>query len=212
MWLGSELSFYTGISSGLSRVTEIAVWLLFGRRLKPDSTAQFGRLPYVSVLGRIFGLKTEDVTGVCKKCIIRGVILGMFRRIHLLWASPSFFAQWGECFMSSYMSNNLRCVVAFISTACRLILFVLLGDELKWLWPETRTCVPWCPMPFRQRSFAVVSLHHFSTSRSALPSAVECMYVGTFDKQQCLILFTVQKTDTFLASFVIILYDCCSPN
>jgi hypothetical protein len=25
MWLGSELSFYTGISSGLSRVTEIAV-------------------------------------------------------------------------------------------------------------------------------------------------------------------------------------------
>jgi len=141
---------------------------------------------------------------------MRGVILGIFRRIHLLlWTGPSFVAQWGGCFMSSYtyMSSNLRCVVAFISTVCRWILFVLLGDERRWLWSEARNCVPWCPMPFRQRSFAIVSLRHISTSRSALPSAVEFMYVRTCVKQHsCLIMFTVQKTDMFLAGFVIILY------
>jgi hypothetical protein len=63
-------------------------------------------------------------------------------------------------------------------------------------------------MLFRQRSFAIVSLHHFSTSLSALPSAVECMYGPTSDKQHaCLILFTIQKTDMLLAGVVIILYD-----
>jgi len=81
----------------------------------------------------VFGLKTEDVTGVFKKCVMRGVIFGLFRRIHLLlWASPSFVAQWGGCYMSYCMTGNLRCVVAFISIECWWILFVLLRDERRW--------------------------------------------------------------------------------
>jgi len=64
------------------------------------------------------------------------------------------------------------------------------------------------PRGARCPSFAIVSLHHFSTSRPALPSVVECIYVRISDKQHsCLILFTVQKTDMFLVGFVIILHD-----
>lgn len=74
-------------------------------------------------------------------------------------------------------------------------------------WPEAHTCVPWCLMPFRQRSLAIVSLHHFCTSRSALPSAVESMYARASDKQHYCLIYSQFRRHMFLAGFVIILYD-----
>jgi hypothetical protein len=86
--------------------------------------------------------------------------------------------------------------------------FFLLGAECRWIWPEAHACVPWGPMAVRQLSFAIVSLHHICTWRADLPSAVECMYVPTSDKTTFLPhFFIVQKTDMFMAGFVIILYD-----